>query len=76
MRLYLQIWDSRDGSIAWEGSVEVMQSIDTSSEHEVTLRTIARQAALELVQGLPGGDDAAPEPPSAAFDELDGEPSR
>jgi hypothetical protein len=75
MRLFLQIWDSQDGSIAWEGSVEVVQSIETSSEHEVTLRSIARQAAMELVRGLPGGV-AATEPPSSAFDELDGEPSR
>jgi hypothetical protein len=76
MRLFLQIWDSHDGSIVWEGSAEVVQSIDTSSEYEVTLRTIARQAAMELVRGLPGSDAVAPEPRSSAFDELDGEPSR
>ncbi len=54
LRVFLELWDSGDGSIVWEGAVEMIQALDTSSEYEVTLRMIAQRAATELVTGLPG----------------------
>lgn len=53
LRVFLQIWDSRDGSIAWEGVDEVTFAIDTQRERPFTFRTIAGHAAQNLAQRLP-----------------------
>ena len=53
VRVYLQIWDSRDGSIAWEGIDEVTLAIDTGQERPITFRAIAEHAAKDLIQRLP-----------------------
>jgi DUF971 family protein len=53
LRLVFQIWDSHDGSIAWEAMEELEYSEDTMMERTVTLRTIMEKAATDLVDCLP-----------------------
>jgi hypothetical protein len=53
MRVFFQIWDSRDGSIAWEGIDEVSMAFDTGQERRVTFRRIAQRAAQDLIASLP-----------------------
>ena len=53
VRLYLQIWDSRDGSIAWEGMQELRIAMDSTSEEPVTLRRLLERTARDLIAKLP-----------------------
>ncbi len=55
LRLFFQIWDSTDGSIAWEAMEELEYSEDTAMERTVTLRTVMEKAATDLVDCLPPG---------------------
>jgi hypothetical protein len=52
-RLFLQIWDSSDGAIVWEGAVEQTAAYDSISEETVTFQSIIEQSARELVGRLP-----------------------
>jgi DUF971 family protein len=53
LRLSFQIWDSHDGSIAWEAMEELEYSEDTMMERTITLKTIMEKAATDLVECLP-----------------------
>jgi hypothetical protein len=53
VRLYMQIWDSRDGSIAWEGAQELRIAMDSTSDEPVTLRELIERSARDLVAKLP-----------------------
>jgi hypothetical protein len=53
LRVFLQVWDSHDGSIAWEGTDEVTFAIDTQRERPFTVRAVAARAAQNLVGRLP-----------------------
>jgi hypothetical protein len=53
VRLYLQIWDSRDGSIAWEGMQELRIAIDSTTERPVMLRTLLERTARDLIAKVP-----------------------
>ena len=53
IRLFFQIWDSVDGSIAWEGVDELQYSEDTPMERTVTLQKVLEQAAEHIVDRLP-----------------------
>ena len=53
MRVFLQIWDSRDGTIVWEGINELTFAKDTSRELPISFRDIAEHAATDLVKRLP-----------------------
>ncbi len=53
IRLFLQIWDSEDGTIAWEGMQETHYSHDTVTEKAVTLRTVVEYTAGNLIARLP-----------------------
>ncbi len=53
MRMFLQIWDSEDGSVAWEGSDELSYSFETTRESTVTMRMAAQEAARDLGPRLP-----------------------
>lgn len=53
IRMFFQIWDSSDGTIAWEGTEEMSYSWDTGSEKPVTFRTIVEKTALNLITLLP-----------------------
>lgn len=52
-RLFMQIWDSRDGSIAWEGAVEVTSAHDSISEETVSFRSVVAECARRLLERLP-----------------------
>jgi len=53
MRVFFQVWDSRDGTIAWEGIDEVTLAIDTGKELPMSFQLVAEHAAKNLVQRLP-----------------------
>ena len=53
IRMFFQIWDSTDGTIAWEGTEEMSYSWDTGSENPVTFRTIVEKTAENLITLLP-----------------------
>lgn len=53
IRLFLQIWDTRDGSVAWEGSHESTMAQDSMAEDNITMKHIVEDAARDLVARLP-----------------------
>ncbi len=53
IRLFLQIWDSRDSTIAWEGMQELRQSTDSMTEKPVMQRTVLERTARDLIARLP-----------------------
>jgi hypothetical protein len=53
IRLFLQVWDSADGSIAWQGAQEVHLAEETFSESAVTFRAVVEVAARDLIARLP-----------------------
>lgn len=61
LRLFFQIWDSVDGTIAWEGMQELVYAKESFSEKAVTLKTVIEKAAHELIARLP--DRLPPEEP-------------
>ncbi len=53
LRLYLQIWDSENGTIAWEGSQELTASIDTLKNDPISFKVAVEQSAKKLISRLP-----------------------
>jgi hypothetical protein len=53
LRLFFQIWDAQDGSIAWEGVQELNWSVEEVNEDAVSLQTVISEAARNLVERLP-----------------------
>ncbi|HEB55419.1 MAG TPA: hypothetical protein ENI98_03760 [Gammaproteobacteria bacterium] len=53
LRVFLQIWDSQEGSIVWEGLEELNLSSDTFTEKIISFNDIARQSARELLEHIP-----------------------
>lgn len=53
VRVFLQIWDSRDGSIAWEAMQELRISMDTTTDAPVNLRELLERSARDLIARLP-----------------------
>lgn len=53
IRVFFQIWDSLDGSIAWEGSQELNYANDTTSEEPITFKTVVNKTANNLIARLP-----------------------
>jgi hypothetical protein len=53
VRLFFQIWDSRDGSIAWEAMQELRMARESTSDEPVMLRKILEHCARGLVAKLP-----------------------
>jgi len=53
IRLFFQIWDSIDGTIAWEGVQELNYAYDTAAETPVTFKTVVEQTARNLIRRLP-----------------------
>jgi hypothetical protein len=58
IRLFFQIWDSKDGSIVWEGVDELQHTMDTATEETVTLKKVLEKASAHLVSELPKKSDA------------------
>jgi ABC-type uncharacterized transport system ATPase subunit len=53
IRLFLQIWDSQDGSVAWEGAQESTVSYESLVEEYVSMKSIVQESARDLVAKLP-----------------------
>jgi len=53
LRLFFQIWDAKDGSIAWEGVQELNWSTEEVNEDAVSLQTVIGEAARNLAKRLP-----------------------
>jgi hypothetical protein len=53
MRIFLQIWDTETGAVAWEGSAEVSYSYETAAEDPAPFLKAAALAAARLYQELP-----------------------
>jgi hypothetical protein len=62
LRLFFQIWDSSNGSVAWEGMDELEYAEDTALERTVTLKKVIDKAAVDLINRLPSGPPLGPEP--------------
>ena len=52
-RVFLQIWDAREGSIAWEAMQELRIATEALSEEPVTLRTLLERTARDMIARLP-----------------------
>ncbi len=53
MRVFLQIWDSQTGAVAWEGGGELNYAYDTFAEKPVTFQVVAAASADRIYAGLP-----------------------
>jgi hypothetical protein len=53
IRLTLQIWNSVDGSVAWEGAQEVQMASETAAESAVSFWSVVQAAAVKLAAGMP-----------------------
>ncbi|MDO8811765.1 MAG: hypothetical protein Q7J38_07035 [Gallionella sp.] len=53
LRLYLQIWDGENGSVAWEGAQELSSAHESLLEDAVPFKTAVEQSAKELLARLP-----------------------
>jgi hypothetical protein len=53
LRLFFQIWNTLDGTIAWEGVQEIHYAIDRINEKPVTQRVIIEKAARDIISKLP-----------------------
>jgi hypothetical protein len=53
IRLSLQIWDSEDGSIAWEGAHELYMASDTMMANPIPFRTVVETSARKLIAAIP-----------------------
>jgi len=53
MRVFFQVWDSRNGAIVWEGISEVTLAMDTGKELPMSFQSVAGEAAKSLVKRLP-----------------------
>lgn len=52
-RIFFQIWDSRDGTIAWERMQETLFAKDRITEEPITFRMAIEQTARDLIARLP-----------------------
>jgi len=62
LRLFFQIWDAAEGTIAWEGIHELNYSVETFDERAVTLQSVIEKAAKEMISKLP--QEPGEDPPS------------
>jgi hypothetical protein len=53
VRLFFQIWDSHEGTVAWEATQELHYSYDTLTESQLTMPKAAELAAQDLIAKLP-----------------------
>jgi acyl-CoA thioesterase FadM len=53
VRLFFQIWDTRDGTVTWEATQELHVAYDTITEKPLTFQEVVGRAARELVSKLP-----------------------
>jgi len=57
VRVFMQIWDARNGTVAWEGSTELNFAYESGAEKPVTFQVVTRMAAEQLFSLLPGAEE-------------------
>ena len=53
VRLFFQIWDSRDGTIAWEAMQELRIARESTTEEPLMLRQVLEHSARAVIARLP-----------------------
>ena len=53
VRLYMTVWDSRDGTVAWEAMQELRMSRENTTEEPLMLRKVLERSAREMIAKLP-----------------------
>jgi hypothetical protein len=53
IRLFFQIWDSKQGAIVWEGTEELNYAWDTTREKPVSFQLVVEEIARNLISKLP-----------------------
>ncbi len=53
VRLFLQIWDSGDGGIVWEGVEELRIAAESVVESHIALTRLVERASQDLIKRLP-----------------------
>jgi len=53
IRIFIQIWDTKTGSIAWEGVEELILAEETTREKVINFTTVVEASARNLIQLLP-----------------------
>jgi len=53
IRLILQIWDTTDGTIVWEGAEELSYATDTPFSGNVPLRIMVEEVSENLIANMP-----------------------
>jgi hypothetical protein len=53
IRLFVTVWDSSDGSIAWEGIQELNYAYETFREKPITFKQAVDEASKHLIRELP-----------------------
>jgi hypothetical protein len=56
IRVFLQIWDSQTGSVAWEGGGDLNYAYDTMTERPVSFQEVAETAARRIYRQVPRSD--------------------
>lgn len=60
IRLFLQIWDTETGTIAWEAEHEMNVAEDVFTERKITFREVVSRSAEQILEKLPEQELAAP----------------
>jgi hypothetical protein len=53
LRMFYQVWDTENASIAWEGSQELTLAYDTVKENVVTFESMVTEVARDLIERMP-----------------------
>ena len=65
LRLFLQIWDTETGAIAWEANQELNLAFETVAETSVTFEMMVERMAQDLIRLLPEPCADGSDPPCA-----------
>ena len=71
IRVFLQIWDSEEGGIAWEGYEEINYATETYTEQAITFYDIAREIAEHMVGRIPQRSEVEQSESSPALSQSD-----
>ncbi|WP_207060800.1 hypothetical protein [Motiliproteus sp. SC1-56] len=61
IRLFFQVWDAENGTIAWEGVEELNLAMDTFNERDITFTTVVEETARNLIALLPKSEEVTAE---------------
>jgi len=72
IRLFMQMWDGRDGAVVWEGSQELTIAYESIAEESISMQKAVEASARELLIKLPAAAlaDSTPPGPSPGGEAL------